>query len=162
MSETRQLTLIEDAAELVERYNLGELFSVDGDGDDSLYDWKLDEAFDNGLYDDIAAHGVAKPVVIVPRGFNTDWFGALPYDLVGNGNHRLAAAAHLGQYVPVVWSARTFDGISPEYTATRDTWEDEQGNFWSDDEWSDDDGDLDDDSSWPSVAESDDLHLVAA
>lgn len=96
-----QLTLFVDPNEVLDAIHYGDWQAHDASFYDDLEDlWvtKLYEAVDNGTYDSIAEIGVNKPVVL---SFNYND----RYVKLGNGHHRIAAAADLGlPYVPVVWA----------------------------------------------------------
>jgi hypothetical protein len=95
-----QVPMFLDAQEIIDHVERrGDWFSVDYDSDMG-YDVKLDEAEYGGLYDSIVEHGVLRPIVMRlvkgDDGYTQVW--------TGNGHHRTAVAADLGQLVPVIWT----------------------------------------------------------
>ena len=98
-----QLSLFLTPREIHETYKpidetLGDRLDADRQGrkaSDVMWDRKVQQAKDRGLYDEIQQEGVRKPVSLVSGGPDAG--------LVGNGHHRLAASTHIDpdRLVPV-------------------------------------------------------------
>lgn len=84
-----------------------------------LWDYKLEEAEESGLYDSIETDGVKHPVTIYEPSPGKK--------IMGDGHHRVAVAAHLQResgrhkYIPVIHDERN-------YMATK-------GDWWTSGEW---------------------------
>lgn len=97
-----QLPMFLDPADIIERVSDGTWGSVDYVDDG--YAHKLAEGEASNLCDSIAREGVQQPVVL--------WLQPHERVTTGNGHHRTACAAALGQLVPVIWSDHGYMGFT--------------------------------------------------
>lgn len=97
--DVEQIPMFIDASDIIDNVERGEWESVDYQLGET-YDDKLEEAYKDGLYNSIAEHGVERPIVM--RIMRDDYYGNTVW--TGNGHHRTAVAAELGQMVPVIWA----------------------------------------------------------
>lgn len=114
--KSKQLSLFMTPAEIMEEYHpnpADHMNKPNGSKEtvDELYERKLDESINNGLYDSVREHGVHIPISLNEHMMR----------IVG-GHHRLAAMAHINphQFVPVTYNWAPHHARLDEWTVMHD------------------------------------------